>query len=58
MTDASPRCPKCTASVTRAHSIRYQLGTRTVSYQCNECRHTWRITEHTDAKLQSVSSDG
>ena len=41
------RCPKCRDIVTRAYSVQYGNGEKTVSYQCDACGHAWQTTENT-----------
>ena len=42
MTDEGPRCPQCHALGTRAYSVKYSDGKKTVSYRCDGCGHTWQ----------------
>ena len=57
MAENSPRCPQCKAVVTRAYSVQYGQGEKTVSYHCDACGHEWQVTKGAEPGWPPVSRD-
>jgi len=50
MANSSVRCPKCGKIVPQGYAVQYGRGEKTVSYQCDSCRHAWQTIENAKPK--------
>lgn len=42
---APPPCPSCDKGFGRVRAAEFGDGQRTLTYVCDQCRHTWTATE-------------